>query len=322
MPGMNPIPDAIHRSFHRVLLCLLVCGAAAGTARAEWDRQPGSLAWMQGTNILWRFNFDTNAGKPFFHPLTAAGGEPLTAAQPQDHPWHYGLWFSWKFINGVNYWEQDRATGKAEGATRWATPNIRIQSDGSALIQLTLEYVHPSGRIELTEQRRLAVYAPKSDGTYAIDWVARFKVGTNAVVLDRTPMPSEPKGQPNGGYGGLSLRLAQAPVTVSLWTEREAIKEFVNNRARPDALALGANLGREGKIIGAVAIVSAPSNCSKGSPWYAAVSGEMQYFCSAILAPKPISMNAGETLDLRYRIVVRPQAWVSAELAQQVRSMK
>ena len=29
----------------------------------------------------------------------------MTADRPPDHIWHHGLWFSWKFINKVNYWE-------------------------------------------------------------------------------------------------------------------------------------------------------------------------------------------------------------------------
>jgi hypothetical protein len=42
----------------------------------------------------------------------------------------------------------------------------------------------------------------------------------------------------------------------------------------------------------------------------------MRFFCSAILAPKPVKLGAGETLNLRYRVLVRPTPWSTDELKQ------
>ena len=72
---------------------------------------------MNGPKILWRLNHDRQQGKPFFHPLCLADGTELTALRPADHVWHRALWFSWKFINGLNYWEEDPKTGQSEGQT-------------------------------------------------------------------------------------------------------------------------------------------------------------------------------------------------------------
>jgi hypothetical protein len=307
LPGIGALQPAL-----AAVVALIVC--LPGRTRAGWETQPGSIGWKQGTNLVWRFNYDAAQGKPFFHPLAVNGSRPLTDARPGDHPWHYGLWFSWKFINNINYWEQDRTTGRAEGRTRWTQPVIRTDADGRAVIRLTMEYVHPSGRIELTEQRQLVVSAPAADGSYTIDWTADFAAGTNAVTLDRTPMPGEPNGQVNGGYGGLSLRLAGPPVALALVTEHQSVTQFASNRARPDARALACNLSLDAAPIGAIAILSAPDNVKDRSPWYAVVSDPMRFCCSAILAPKPIVLGAGQTLALRYRIAVRAAPWTSANL--------
>ena len=64
---------------------------------------------------MWQLSFDPAKGKPFFHPVSVNGGTSLTNFRPEDHPWHYGLWFSWKLINGANYWEENRETGRAQG---------------------------------------------------------------------------------------------------------------------------------------------------------------------------------------------------------------
>ena len=54
--------------------------------------------------MIWQFNFNNRFGMPYFHPL-CINNSVLTSASPPDHPWHLGFWFSWKFIDGINYWE-------------------------------------------------------------------------------------------------------------------------------------------------------------------------------------------------------------------------
>jgi len=268
------------------------------TAHAGWRKDANSLAWSNGDKVIWQFNFDPAEGKPFFHPLTAKGDTSLTTARPEDHPWHYGLWFSWKTINEVNYWEQDRQTGKAEGLTKWHVLDIQTKEHGAATIQLEVEYINPSELVDLTELRYIQITAPEGDGRYAIEWRASFTAGPHGAVLGRTPMPGEPGGQVNGGYAGLSLRLAGSPLAVSYLTPFGGVTEFQSNRARPDARALAANLMKDDQAIGGIAILSAPGNLEGASPWYCIQSDQMRFFCSAIRAPAPITSKPQGLMDL------------------------
>src|SRR3954452_21345526 len=113
------------------------------TSFAEWQRDDTTLAWRSGDRLLWPLSYEPAKGKPFSDPLTTSSGTSLTKVLSPELPWHYGLWFSWKFINGVNYWEEDRQSGKSEGSTRWSPPQIETHADGSALIQFTATYTHP-----------------------------------------------------------------------------------------------------------------------------------------------------------------------------------
>jgi hypothetical protein len=166
---------------------LLFSGIFQNSARADWQRDDTTIAWRVGTNVLWQFSFDPAKGKTFFNPLTAGNGVSLTNFKPEDHPWHYGFWFSWKYINHVNYWEEDRTTDHAEGATRWTAPEIKTQDDGSATIQFDVTYTNPSNRVDMMENRELKISAPESDGGYTIDWSAKFTAGKDGAILDRTP---------------------------------------------------------------------------------------------------------------------------------------
>jgi hypothetical protein len=278
-------------------------------ARAEWQRDTNTIAWRAGTNVLWQFSFDSAKGKPFFHPLSTAGGTALTNFKPEDHPWHYGLWFSWKYINKANYWEEDRQSGRAQGATRWNAPKIETHPDGSATILLDVTYTNPTGRVDLAESRGLRISAPTSDGSYSIDWRARFTAGPEGAELDRTPMPGEPNGAVNGGYAGLGLRMVSPPLVMSVVCSTGLVTQFPRDRARPNAAAVGCNFSDGTRDVGGVAIFSDPVNSGESAPWYLINSAQMRFACAAVLAPKIIKLEPRGKLDLHYQITVSPRAW-------------
>lgn len=300
--------------------CLALWGLALfqPAAFGEWQCDDKSLAWVSGTNVFWRFSFDPAKGKPFFHPLAPGGEVPLTNFRPADHPWHYALWFSWKYIKHadgrrVNYWEENSA-GNAQGKTRWEPPTIETTADGRAAIRMQLSYVNPAGETDLTELRELQISAPAADGSFAIDWLARFTAGDKDLVLDRTPMPGEPGGAVNGGYAGLSARMVPLPITMSVVTTAGPAERFVSNRARPNAAAVACNFTDGSRDVGGLAFFSDPANTGGDTAWYIIDSRQMPFICQAILAPKPLPVPAHGGLTLRYRIGVSPKAWTQAEL--------
>jgi hypothetical protein len=243
---------------------------------------------------------------------------PLTNFRPADHPWHYALWFSWKYIRHddgrrVNYWEENSA-GNAQGKTRWELPTVETQTDGRATIRLKLSYVNPSGETDMTELRDLQVSAPAADGGFSIDWLACFTAGDKDLVLDRTPMPGDPGGAVNGGYAGLSARMVPLPIAMSVVTTAGPVERFVSNRARPNAAAVACNFNDGSRDVGGLAFFSDPANTGGDAAWYIIDSRQMPFICQAILAPKPRRVPAHGEFTLRYRIGVSPTAWTQAEL--------
>lgn len=290
---------------------------AATGARGAWERGEHSLAWKVGDSTRWRFSFDPKAGKPYFHPVTVGNGPSLTNFKPEDHPWHYALWFSWKYINHVNYWEENRVSGQAAGATRWSAPTIDARPDGSARITMQLTYTRPTGETDLAEARVLDVSAPAADGSYTIDWRMRFTAGKDGAVLDRTPMPGEPNGVINGGYAGLSARLAAAPATMTVMSTEGAVTDFRGDRARPNARAVAGNFTLDGRDIGGVAILSDPANIAEQAPWYIIDNKrDFRFICAAILAPAVRTIPPNGELELRYRVAIKPSAWTREALVE------
>lgn len=291
---------------HKLALLTALCAAAChpsnqGSATTKTPPTPHSV------KPGWELFADSRINsKPYFH-LAPPGRAPLTEAGPEDHPWHYGLWFSWKHINGANYWEEERTSGNAEGSTTWTEPERSLEANGSTRIVFHLQYTHPSGRIDLKELRTLVVSAPSADGAYTIDWQAKFTAGAQGALLDRTPMPNEPNGKIYGGYGGLSLRLTPRG-TVTFSTEKDTVDEFVDNRARPSSRSVAANFTDRGKSLGAISLRTLVPETTTPPTWYIVrnESLPMRFIGATVLAPHPIALAPGEALALHYQIQVSP----------------
>jgi hypothetical protein len=304
-----------------VVLLVSCCFVSSGWAKAaelpvlkkpgyEWRKTDSSLVLLNRGKVVWQLNFDKKEGKPYFHPVSLADGTELTWLRPADHPWHRALWFSWKFINGVNYWEEDPKTGLSPGRTEVGEVKFWRRNDWladigvrhrSVDIEMMLSYHQPGHESVLTEKRLIAVSPPDKNGRYHIDWHSTFTAGGKDVVLGRTPIPGEQGGKGWGGYAGLSLRMAKATRGF----------QFVDSEGRKDKQAHGKKARwvdfsgelPDGKEAG-ITIFDHPDNLRHPSPWY--VEKGMPYFSPAVLFNKPYRLEAGKSLTLRYRILIHP----------------
>jgi hypothetical protein len=303
------------------LAALLLLSTAATPRRPgttwHWDRIKGRhLALLGPDGEVWRFRYGQDLNQAYFHPLATADGRVLTADRPPDHIWHHGLWFSWKYIRKVNYWEIEPRTGRPAGRTSWKPGRIQARRDGSARIALDLDY-RPAGAPSpvLVERRILEISAPGSDGVYAIDWRGEFRAAQD-LDLDRTPLLGEPNGQVNGGYAGLALRLAGSLEGLRLMTDRGPAAPFENDRYRGRHAGLDFS-GRAGGRPAGIAILDHPSNPRSPVAWYAVQTAVMSFFNPALLSPAPLLLRAGERMTLRYRILVHPGIWDAARLREE-----
>jgi hypothetical protein len=315
---MNTLPKQFRdiSLFALILASLLMNARASGLA---WQTNAHSVALLQDVKTVWQFNYaTTNASKPFFHPLALPGGSPLTWQSPADHPWHYGLWFSWKYVNGVNYWEEDKQTRQSAGVTSWRVVKLETRPDFSALIELALDY-RPRGATNaaLTERREIIVSAPGPDGSYFMDWKLAFTAGAEKLKFDRTPLPGEPNGQPYGGYAGLSMRFAKGLAECEVSATAD-IGEARENRFR--FAASGADYS--GKIKGAkagVAFLDHPSDPRFPGRWYTIINPAQSFWFlnAAWIQLQPYELEAGQSFTLRYRVVVHPGRWDKSKLEKE-----
>ena len=244
---------------------------------------------------VWRAVCDPKQAKPYIYPLATLDGVELTANAPADHPWHHSLWFAWKYINGVNYWEPDKKTGKSEGSTVIKSTKCQRGQDLSARVDMAIEYA-PTGKPPvLRESRVLAFSAPRADGSYTIDWDATFTVGESDVTLDRTPPQ-----RTSGGYAGLSLRFPKGTKGWKFLTS-EGARTAAKGNGLPARWADFSGPSKPGPVAG-ITVFDHPGNPRHSTLWY--LNESLTYFSPALIYKQPMTLKAGATMRLRYRILV------------------
>lgn len=288
-------------------------GTHAPAQEWSWDRQENkSFALKHGEQIVWQFNYAADQAKPYFHPVALPGGPVVTWNRPPDHVWHHGLWFCWKYINGVNYWEPDK-TGMPPGKTEWKNVMASPLSDHSARIAMDLTYRPRDGKPLMTEKRTVVVSAPDKNGQFHMDWTCEFTAGDEDVKLDRTPLQGEPGGQAWGGYAGLSLRLAKGLAERNAVSTNGPVKFNAQSRHRSKATGMEYDGVLDGREVG-VAMLDHPENLNHPSPWYVIRSEPMSFFTPAVICYGPHTLKANQTMTLHYRVIVHPGRWNAEKL--------
>jgi hypothetical protein len=243
------------------------------------------------------YNFSSSrAPKPFIHPLRLPSGEVITEEAPADHIWHRGIWFAWKFVGSVNYWEErDAVIGKQRSIT---PPEIVEVAPNTHLLTHQLSW-HDDDENEvatrrLTENRRLAII-DHANGTLQIDWESRF-VPTEDVLLDRTPYTTW------GGYGGLVTRLAKEATSTQIVfadgtrTQRPTGEQYLWG-------------GIEGSINGAdfaVVFLPHPENIRFPEPFYGNANEKSNFFGPAPLFHKPLRLKKDVEMRHQVRVLTLP----------------
>ena len=91
---------------------------------------------------LWTYRWGARK-RPHLHPVRTPGGAVLTRDAPEDHPWHHGLWFTIKFVDDDNFWEEMAPYGvlRHDGP-----PEVEVRRDDSVRVKGTLRWIGPTAR--------------------------------------------------------------------------------------------------------------------------------------------------------------------------------
>ncbi len=286
----------------RVMLCAAGClllalsltaAGAPEKTKLSWRKTDTSIALLNGDNVVWSHVHDRKVGKPYMR-FGLLDGTELTRPWPfpkgyikSDHVWHRALWWSWKAINGVNYWE------KNQQGTDPVKVKVTTNKDGSASILTTISYHQPDKPPVASEERLVQVSPPDENGSYLIRWRATFRpAGKKPVVFNRN------------SYGGFALRLAgefcgDKKTGKPAWKFSRSTEPKANKgRARWMAYC---GVAQNGKPAG-VAIFDHPSNPRHPALWQTRT--HYPYMNPSFTCKEDYTLEPGKSLTLTYGVLV------------------
>ena len=290
------------------------------TAPAELSMVVGNGAtelWAdESGGPVWRLAHETATPKPHVHPLSTLAGHCLTDSEPPDHPWHRGLWFAVKYVNGDNFWEEE----EPPFGTQVVSSVVPRTNGAGPSLALDVDWRHPRYPQPVIHEQRLLACDILDDRVYFLDWTTQL-LSHDDLLLERTPYAVQaprnraewPGGPPFpawGGYGGLVVRAAPDLDVAGFGMADDA-------RGAPPLGARAAWCSMFGALGGApvtLAIVDHPSNHRFPSPWYGGSNGRL--LNAALLFEEPLVLWSGRPLKLRYRVVVADGHLSQPELSQ------
>lgn len=284
--------------------------SASITWREGGDRD-GELVGPAG-HALARYSWSPADNHPHFadvRPLAHRG--VLTNHAPHDHRWHHGLWWSWKFLDDVLFWEDHPAYGGNRGGLGRSVVDTHevVTTAGEVRILERLSWrVDGTAEVLLAEQRTVTARLDTGlAGSWALDWDQTWTAAAD-VRLSVTPWPATAW----GGYAGLNYRAARAMVAgESITAAGDRVgRDAVHGQRAAWAAYTGAVDGAgtdepDHPARGGVALLQHPQDAGHPHPTYVfSAVGDFGFLATAPLMHADRVLRAGEELRLRTRALV------------------
>ena len=249
------------------------------------------------------YRYNSELPKACVHPLSTPAGHCLSGFEMSDHVWHRGLWFTIKYLNETNFWEEHEPYGIHVND---AEPKCEVIDANTVRIEHPVRWESGPTGLAIREKRVLTFRA-HDDNTRSIEWDAEL-IPTQDLKLDRTPYTTW------GGYGGLSLRGSREMHNLAFTLPGGGTAEGLAGESYDWLLMQGDVDGGPEQKIG-FGMIDHPDNPRSPSPWYAKHGPAMNYINAAFLFHEAMAVEEGETLRFKYLVCYRDGVWDADEFA-------
>jgi methane monooxygenase PmoA-like len=245
--------------------------------------------------------------KPYLHPVRTLAGDVVTAYRPHDHRWHKGVQMTVSHLSGENFWgggSYVRDQGYVD------LPNIGVmrheeftEAEGGRIAE-RLTWHTQAGEHWVYELRELTVRDVEDD-SWALEFATELTNVRGEALVFGSPTTN---GRPAAGYSGLFWRGPRA------FTDGEIVA--AEGQGGPEMMgrpaAWLAYVGRHDEVDRASTLMFF-DDPEYASDWFVRNTPFPAVNPSLAFAEE-VALPPGETLRLRYRIVVADGAWDRARL--------
>jgi len=244
--------------------------------------------------------FAENEKYPFFYPVNGPTGASVTSMRNGTYPHHSSLFFGCDRVNGGNYWQ--------EGLERGRIVSLRediLENDGPrVVIENECIWSRPGAVSPVKDLRKITITAPSKD-LFQIDFEVMMEMLMD-VTIEKT------------NHSLFSGRMDPALAVTSGGTMINAEGALGEKGTFGKASPWIDCFGKRGDKIEGMAIMQHPSNNWYPSPWftrdYGFFSPTPMYWPAD---DKATVMKKGETIKLKYRVLVHSGTNETAKIAEE-----
>lgn len=250
--------------------------------------------------------------KPYLHPVRTLAGNVVTAYRPHDHPWHKGIQMTASDVSGQNFWGgvtyvrgQGYVVRPNVGSMRHKGFTITDQGPERICFAERLLWHTQAGQHWVDEVREFTVGNVDDDV-----WELEFAIAVTNVRSEPLVFGSPTtQGRPLAGYTGLFWRGPRA------FTDGQVIA--ADGLGGPEMMGKSARwlayVGRHDEVDASSTLLFLDHPDNKNTYWFVrntpfpAVNPSFAFY-------DPVALVPGDTLRLRYRVLIADGAWDSSRL--------
>jgi len=286
--------------FSIILLILTVCFSQIQAAKITAVKVGSKINVTIDGKYFTSYIFANDEKYPFFYPVNGPlSGGSVTSMRNGEYPHHSSLFFGCDLVNGGNYWQEGLERG------RIISVNAEILKEGGDTVIISDECIwsRPGAVSPVKDSRRIIITAPSAT-------VRQMDVEiTMEMLIDVSIRKTN--------HSLFSARMA-ADLSVKnggTMVNAEGAKGEKETFGKPSPWI--DFYGKRGEATEGLAILQHPSNPWYPSPWFTRDYG--------FISPTPMFwpengketfMKKGQTLQLRYRVLVHGGNAVEAKIGE------
>lgn len=295
----------IKRTWLIILVLCLIAGPSLAQTKVTAEKLGDKIEIRINGNLLTNYILSEHEKYPFFFPVNGPSNASVTSMRNANYPHHSSLFFGCDKVNGGNYWQ--------EGLDRGQIVPIRadiLESGGEkVIIENENIWRRPSAMAPIKDIRTITITAP-SKNMYQIDFNIIMEMLLD-VTIEKT------------NHSLLSVRmdpdLAVINGGVMVNAEGESGEKGTFGKASAWMDYHGSRMG----LTEGIAILQHPSNEWYPAPWFTRDYG--------FFSPTPMYwpengentiLQKGQTLELRYRILIHTGDHTEAGIEEQFSKYK
>jgi len=256
-------------------------------------------------NLFTSYILSQDEKYPFFFPVNGPSNASVTSMRNANYPHHSSLFFGCDEVNGGNYWQE----GLERGQIISIRADIIESGNDKVIIENECIWRRPNANAPIKDTRKITITAPSKD-IYQIDFDVTLEMLMD-VIIEKTNHSLF------SGRMDADLAVINGGTMINSNGEKGEKETFGKKAAWIDFY------GKRGDKQEGMAIMQHPSNEWYPAPWFTRDYG---FFSPTPMYwpqnDKETNLKKGQTIKLKYRVLVHSGDTSTAKIAEQFEKYK